>query len=72
MMENITNLDDHRPHVLLWLVCLDCRDDWFCVIPMEHDDVECKCGSYEIKGIQVTEDLLEHKPLYHRIREIKP
>lgn len=68
MMNNITTLDDHRPHVIIWCVCLGCKADWFAVIPLEHDDIECKCGSYEVKGIQITEELLTYKPLYERTK----
>jgi len=41
MTDNITNLDDHRPHQTSYVACLDCGKDWIAVAPVDTFHFEC-------------------------------
>ena len=51
-MSDVIDIDDHRPHAVIWLVCLDCHDDWFGIAQAPYPTLYCKCGSDNLKGIQ--------------------
>jgi Zn finger protein HypA/HybF involved in hydrogenase expression len=40
-MSNVTNLDDHRPHITGQAICRDCQHTWQAVAPVDTFDLEC-------------------------------
>ena len=45
-MSNVTKLDDHRPHKVVYVACIGCGKDWNAVAPVDHEGMyECPdCG----------------------------
>ena len=76
MTTDIIELDEYRPRIFMWIVCLGCKEDYFTVLPWPHDEIECKCGSDNVRGIHVTGNnvvtyRLKEKALDKRSRTIK-
>lgn len=46
-MNNVLNLDDHRPHDAAYVACIECGKDWVAVVPTAHNGpLECpKCSA---------------------------
>lgn len=44
-MNNVTRLDDHRPHETAYVACMKCAHDWVAVFPPGAQPLKCiKCG----------------------------
>lgn len=45
-MQNVINLDDHRPHSAQYVACMECAHDWVAVAPKGTEALECpSCGA---------------------------
>ena len=53
-MENIVNLDDHRPHKAQYVACMDCAKDWAAVFPATVQRLECPaCGKMAGEPVRI-------------------
>ncbi|HEY7802982.1 MAG TPA: hypothetical protein VIC30_00875 [Orrella sp.] len=41
MTKNIINLDDHRPHIIAYVACLECAKDWIAIAPADTELFHC-------------------------------
>jgi len=53
--ERITKLNDHRPHISAYVVCMECTHDWVAVAPANVQwPIECgECGAMAGETVQI-------------------
>jgi hypothetical protein len=57
-MTNVVRLDEHRPHTVKYVTCMNCAHDWVAVAPVGVTSLECsECGAME--GEQVNHHDIE-------------
>jgi hypothetical protein len=51
----IEQLDDYRPHISAYVVCMDCAHDWVAVVPANVQwPLECgECGAMAGETVQI-------------------
>jgi hypothetical protein len=54
----VTNIEDHMPHFVMWVVCLDCHKDYYMTIPEGFKTIHCEqCDGENIKGFYVPKNI---------------
>lgn len=51
MSENVISLDEHRPHRVGEVICLNCHNRYYCVAPVEMKYIEYTCFRCDKKGL---------------------
>lgn len=75
-MENIANIDDHRPHIVAKALCLNmvcggfhpmpCLTQWIATCPAETPltKLECpECGAQNSFAVEIGQRIAEKKPM---------